>query len=95
MQVDPIQPTLKPPRTKDLKLKCDKLPSTFAFKFNLRRHTMVPYTSVFEYLQLLKVLSREISVCGPCAMARGSLQTSTRPTLNRRTESTRLYEPVP
>ena len=37
MQVDPIKPKLKPPETKCLKLKCDGLHSTFAFKFNLRR----------------------------------------------------------
>jgi hypothetical protein len=37
MQVDPINPTLKAPGTKRLKLKCHKLLSRFAFKFNLRR----------------------------------------------------------
>jgi len=39
MQVDPIKPMLKPPRTKQYKLKCDELVSTSAFKFNLRRCT--------------------------------------------------------
>ena len=39
MQVDPIKPTLKAPGTKRLKLKCDILLSTSAFKFNLRRYT--------------------------------------------------------
>ena len=39
MQVDPIKPKLKPPGTKRLKLKCDVLLSTSAFKFNLRRYT--------------------------------------------------------
>ena len=38
MQVDPIKPQLKPPGTKRLKLKCDILLSTFAFRF-LRRYT--------------------------------------------------------
>ena len=38
MQVDPIKPTLKPPGTKHLKLKCEILLSTSAFKFNLRRY---------------------------------------------------------
>ena len=38
MQVDPIKPMLKPPGTKHLKLKCDGLLSSFAFKFNLRRY---------------------------------------------------------
>jgi len=41
VQVDPIKPTLKAPRTKRLKLKCDEPLSDFAFNLNLRRHTMV------------------------------------------------------
>jgi len=41
VQVDPIKPMLKPRGTKRLKVKCDILLSTFAFKFNLRRYTMV------------------------------------------------------
>jgi len=39
VQVDPTKPKLKPPGTKRLKLKCDKLLSNFAFNFNLRRYT--------------------------------------------------------
>jgi hypothetical protein len=39
VQVDPIKPTLKPPGTKHLKLKCDILLPNFAFKINLRRYT--------------------------------------------------------
>ena len=39
MQVDPMKPKLKPPGTKRLRLKCDILLSTSAFKFNLRRYT--------------------------------------------------------
>ena len=39
MQVDPIKPTSKPPGTKSLKVKYDKLLSNFAFNFNLRRCT--------------------------------------------------------
>jgi len=34
-----MKPVLKPPGTKRLNLKCDKLHSTSAFKFNLRRYT--------------------------------------------------------
>jgi len=41
VQVDPIKPTLKPPRTKRLKLNHDVLLSTFAFKFILRRYIMM------------------------------------------------------
>jgi len=40
VQVDPIKPKLKLPRTKRLKLQCDEPLSKFAFKFNLRRYTM-------------------------------------------------------
>jgi hypothetical protein len=38
VQVDPVKPTLKPPGAKHLKLKHDKLPSKFAFKFNLHHY---------------------------------------------------------
>jgi hypothetical protein len=37
VQVDPIKPLLKPPGTKQLKVKYYKFLSSFAFKFNLRR----------------------------------------------------------
>jgi len=40
VQVDHIIPNSKPPATKRLKLKCDVLLSTSAFKFNMRRYTM-------------------------------------------------------
>ena len=39
VQVDPVKPLLKPPGTKRLKVMCDILLSTSAFKFNLRRYT--------------------------------------------------------
>jgi hypothetical protein len=39
VQIDPMKPMLKPPRTKRLKLKCDILLSSYSFKFNLRRYT--------------------------------------------------------
>jgi len=42
VQVDPIKPKLKPPRTKRLRLKYDEVPSNFAFKFNLRRYNTGP-----------------------------------------------------
>jgi len=41
VQVDPMKPKLKPPGTNCLKLNCDVLLSTSAFKFNLRRYTSV------------------------------------------------------
>jgi len=41
VQVDPIKATLKPPGIKLLDLRHDKPLSDIAFKFNLRRYTMV------------------------------------------------------
>ena len=38
MQVDPIKPTLPPPETQSLKLRCDEMLSTFAFHFNLHHY---------------------------------------------------------
>ena len=43
VQVDPIKPTLKAPRTNPLQLKYDTLVSTFAFKFSLRRYNVVAH----------------------------------------------------
>ena len=42
VQVDPMKHILKPPGAKHLKLKCDTVLSTFAFKFSLRRYTTAP-----------------------------------------------------
>ena len=42
MQVDPIQPTLKPTGTKRLKLQYDETLSKFAFKFNSHRYSKEP-----------------------------------------------------
>jgi len=41
VQVDHMKPILKVPETKPLKQKYDKLLSTFAFNFKLRRYTSV------------------------------------------------------
>jgi len=41
VQVDPIKPKLKLRRTQRLKLTCDILLSTSAFKFNVRRYKEV------------------------------------------------------
>jgi hypothetical protein len=45
VQVDPMNSKLKPPGTKRLKLKCDILLSTSAFKFNLRCYSSAPWRS--------------------------------------------------
>jgi len=47
VQVDPINPTLKAPGPQHLILKYDKLLSTCAFKFNLRR-----YNPIFAAIEL-------------------------------------------
>jgi hypothetical protein len=41
VQVDPIKPTLKAPRSKCLKLECENQLSSGASKFNRRRYTVV------------------------------------------------------
>ena len=41
MQLDPMEPKLKPPGTERLILKCDVLLSTSAFKLSLRRYNEV------------------------------------------------------
>jgi hypothetical protein len=41
VQVDPINPTWKAPGTKRLKQTYDERLSSFAFKFNLRRYSLV------------------------------------------------------
>jgi hypothetical protein len=47
-----MQPKLKPPRSKRLKLKCDILLSNFAFNFNLRRYTVATFSdaSVMSFI---------------------------------------------
>jgi hypothetical protein len=45
VQVDPFKPTLKAPGIKLLKLKYDKPLSDVAFKFNLRRYTLVEHVA--------------------------------------------------
>ena len=47
-QVDPIKFKLKAPGTQRLKPKYDKLLSSFAFKFNLRRYIMVKKGMCFQ-----------------------------------------------
>jgi hypothetical protein len=43
VQVDPMEPTLKAPEAKRLKLKYDELLSNFASNFNLRHYTAAKY----------------------------------------------------
>ena len=69
VQVHPIKAKLKPPVSKSLRLKCDKLLSNVAFKFNLRRY------------------STEVEPGALTVVAGGFFRSSTRPTLNRRAET--------
>jgi len=48
-----MKPMLKPPGTKHLKLKCDILLSTFAFKTNLRRYIQAT-PAVYELFAALE-----------------------------------------
>jgi hypothetical protein len=48
VQVDPIKPTLKAPGTVRLKPNYDKLLSSFAFNFNLRRYNVALLNDVHE-----------------------------------------------
>jgi len=43
VQLDPIKPKLKLPGTQRFKFQCEELPSSFAFKFNLRRYNWVSW----------------------------------------------------
>jgi len=51
VQVDPVNPRLKLPRTKRLILVCDIILSTSAFKFNSRRYTPDVLAGVVHWLQ--------------------------------------------
>ena len=65
VQVDPIRPTLKAPRTKRLKLKYDGPLSNFAFKFNVRRYTTA--LSKLAAHEPLRALMRRAGVFEPLA----------------------------
>jgi len=56
VQLDPVKPTLKAPGIKRLKLECDELVSTCAFKFKLRRYNKVNqfYTAPTAVRALMK-----------------------------------------
>jgi hypothetical protein len=79
VQVDPTSPKLKAPGTKRLKLKYDRLLSSFAFNFNLRRS-----------MQGIARIGTQL--CIP-SQARGLLRTSKHSTdvVFTRTASARLH----
>ena len=51
MQVDPSTPTLKAPGIERLKLNYDKVLTSFAFKFNLRRYTAVEEINLHSHFR--------------------------------------------
>ena len=65
VQVDPIKPKEKPPGTKRLKLKCEILPSTFAFNSNLRRYNLVMAHCSFVEGHMLWVVMPFLHGYGP------------------------------
>ena len=48
MHIDPIKPVLKAPGIERLKLLSEQLLSSFAFKLNLRRYNLAPYSVKLE-----------------------------------------------
>jgi hypothetical protein len=65
VQVDPIKPKLKPPGTKRLKLNCDALLSTSAFKLNLRRYTAGARAWRSTTRSWCSACSASSTACGP------------------------------
>ena len=66
MQVDPIKSKLKTPGTKRLKPNCDILLSTSAFKFNMRRYSLVSASSlVYSYV----IAGGATSLVGQCRLS--------------------------
>jgi len=64
VHVDPIKPMSKPPGTVRLKLKCDELLSSFAFKVNLRRYMMVRnYPNVLQLRLRMPIDGGALTVC--------------------------------
>ena len=96
MQLHPIKPTLKPTGSQRLKLKCDILLSIFAFKLNLRRYNeekpggdVLPVHSAAA--TAAAAAADAAAATARLSLAGGVLRARTRPTLNRRAESVRLY----
>ena len=62
MQVPPIKPALKAPGTKHLKLKCDTLLLTSAFKFNLRRYIGVVDATQYARFNAYDLVATTVAV---------------------------------
>jgi len=69
-----VKSKLQPPETKPLKLKCDKLLSTCAFEFNLRRYnparqsrlltSLLPVTAPLFFISVERFLPAVITPAG-------------------------------
>jgi hypothetical protein len=59
VQVDPIKSMLKPPGSQRLKLNCDILSSTSAFKFDLCRYHLFPAICFVHYPAIAKIVAEE------------------------------------
>jgi len=69
VQVDPIKPKVKPPGTKRLKLKCDVLLSTSAFKFNLRRYSVASLQRFVSMCVMFHLMGKRVADFWPAAGA--------------------------
>jgi hypothetical protein len=72
VQREPIKPKLKPPITKRLKLKCDVLLSTSAFKFILRCYNAGPILLCFALFLLILFVVRRCILGNPRLQARNN-----------------------
>jgi hypothetical protein len=62
VQADPVKPKLKPPETQRLKLECDMLLSTSAFKSNFRLYTK-ELRDAISHIRNQKVLVVKVTRC--------------------------------
>ena len=86
-----MNPMLKATGARRLKPKYDKQLSNFAFNFNLRRNIKTYYSKNMQQAQRFNVDNVTLGRAGGVFRTR----TSTRPMLNRRTESARPSEHSP
>jgi hypothetical protein len=56
-----MKPKLKPPGTERLKLKCDILLSTSAFKFNVRRCTKADLSASIEMMKKISEAAKAVA----------------------------------
>jgi hypothetical protein len=82
-----MKPRLKPPGNKRFELKCDILLSTSAFKFNLRRFSLVEFDlHAFERdFELIDMVAREVR---PAAIPRPTMSTVHLELINRHVNCT-------